>query len=98
MTDLTAGKNTLGVLLGKRGAKIEYALLLVGAYVAPAVLVFADEASALVLLPLLTLPMALSLCRTIFREEGEVLNSALAGTARLTLLFCLLFSAGLILS
>jgi 1,4-dihydroxy-2-naphthoate octaprenyltransferase len=98
MTDRTAGKNTLGVLLGKRGAKIEYALLLVAAYAAPAVLVFVDEASALALLPLLTLPMALSLCRTIFREAGEVLNSALAGTARLTLLFCLLFSAGLILS
>jgi 1,4-dihydroxy-2-naphthoate octaprenyltransferase len=99
VTDRTAGKNTLGVLLGRRGARIEYALLLVGAYAAPAVLVaLADRVSAAVLLPLLTLPMALPLCRTVFREEGKVLNSALAGTAQLTLLFCLLFSGGLILA
>lgn len=98
VTDRTAGKNTLGVVLGKQGARIEYALLLTGAYAAPVLLALADGVSAAVFLPLLTLPMALTLCRTVFREEGKVLNKALAGTAQLTLLFCLLFSGGLILS
>jgi len=98
VTDRTAGKNTLGVVLGKQGARIEYALLLIGAYAAPLLLALADGVSAAVFLPLLTLPMALTLCRTVFRQEGKVLNKALAGTAQLTLLFCLLFSVGLILS
>jgi 1,4-dihydroxy-2-naphthoate octaprenyltransferase len=96
-TDRQAGKRTLAVLLGRRGARIEYILLLVLAYLTPLVLVFAFELRPWVLLPLLTLPLAYSLTRTVLTILGPALNKALAGTARLAVLFAALFSLGLIL-
>jgi 1,4-dihydroxy-2-naphthoate octaprenyltransferase len=96
-TDRLAGKRTLAVLLGRRGARIEYILLLVLAYLTPLVLVFAFELRPWVLLPLLTLPLAYSLTRTVLTILGPALNKALAGTARLAVLFAALFSLGLIL-
>jgi 1,4-dihydroxy-2-naphthoate octaprenyltransferase len=107
-TDAAAGKRTLAVVLGDRRTQAEYAGLLGLAYAVPVVLlaawVFADTSptgtgTALlvaVLLPLLTLPMARPLMRTVrgFRERRE-LNAALRGTARLSLWFGLLFALGL---
>jgi hypothetical protein len=60
--------------------------------------VFAADRSAWVLLPLLTLPRARSLQRSL-REEvsGVALSEVLAGTARLGFVFCLLLSAGWLL-
>jgi 1,4-dihydroxy-2-naphthoate octaprenyltransferase len=49
------------------------------------------------LLPLLTLPLAVGLVRTVFTEQGRLLNRALAGTGRLHMLFGLLYAAGLLL-
>jgi 1,4-dihydroxy-2-naphthoate octaprenyltransferase len=50
------------------------------------------------LLPLATLPHAARLLRTaLMREDGASLNAALESTARLALLFALLFAAGLLL-
>ena len=43
--------------------------------------------SAWALLPLLTLPLAIGLIRTVFAVEGRPLNRALAGTGRLHMLF-----------
>jgi 1,4-dihydroxy-2-naphthoate octaprenyltransferase len=97
LTDRRAGKKTLAVRIGERGARIEYVLLLAGAYAVPIFLFIADKASIFALLPLVSLPMAISLSRTVCRKEGRVLNQGLAGTARLSLLFSLLFSVGLIL-
>jgi 1,4-dihydroxy-2-naphthoate octaprenyltransferase len=94
MTDRRAGKNTLAVRIGERGARIEYVLLLAGAYVVPIFLFLAGKVSIFALLPLISLPMAISLSRTVCREEGRVLNKGLAGTAQLALVFCLLLSAG----
>ena len=57
------------------------------------------ELSAWLLLPLLTLPLAVKLIRTVReRTDGPTLNEALAGTGRLEFLFCVLLSAGLMLS
>jgi 1,4-dihydroxy-2-naphthoate octaprenyltransferase len=52
-----------------------------------------------VLLTLLSLPRTIPLVRTLHDrcDEGPAMNEALAGTARLTLVFCLLFSLGLII-
>lgn len=98
LTDQKAGKNTLAVRIGERGAKIEFVLLLAGAYAVPVILFIAGKVSIFALLPLLSLPMALSLSRTVYRKEGRVLNKGLAGTAQLSLIYSLLFSAGLIFS
>jgi 1,4-dihydroxy-2-naphthoate octaprenyltransferase len=98
MTDRSVGKNTLAVRIGERGARIEFVLLLAGAYAVPVILVIAGKVSIFALLPLVSLPMAVSLSRTVCRKEGRVLNKGLAGTARLSLVFSLLFSIGLIFS
>ena len=95
MTDRLAKKNTLAVRLGERGTRIEYLLLLVGSYVFPIFLFISGKVSSLALLPLISLPMGVIQSRIICIGEGRVLNKGLAGTAQLTLIFCILFSIGL---
>ncbi len=95
-TDLRTGKRTLAVRFGRTFARAEYALSLVLAVaVIPAVLCgmrgghWPALASALVLLP------ALSAIRRVWStEDGPALNSMLAQTGKLLLLFSLLFSIG----
>jgi 1,4-dihydroxy-2-naphthoate octaprenyltransferase len=45
-----------------------------------------------------SIPLACSLMRFVWRAEGRPLNDALAGTGRLTLLYGVLFSLGIVLS
>jgi 1,4-dihydroxy-2-naphthoate octaprenyltransferase len=98
-TDRRAGKRTLAVRLGRERARTLYALMVYGAFAtAPAPWV-AGELSAWLLLPLVLLPAAVVLTR-IVREhaDGPTLNLALARTGMLQLGFCVLLSAGLLLS
>jgi 1,4-dihydroxy-2-naphthoate polyprenyltransferase len=95
-TDRRAGKYTLAVRLGRTGTRVEYLLLLLVAYALPLILWQIYGYHWLVLLPWLTLPLAFRLLRTIWREQGAVLNKALAGTAQLALFFSLLFAIGLV--
>lgn len=95
--DRRAGKHTLAVLLGASGAKAEYALLLVGSYLVPFVLLIAGLSSPWVLLALLSLPKAWALWKVVSTQTGRVLNQALAGTGQLVLVYALLFSFGLLL-
>jgi 1,4-dihydroxy-2-naphthoate polyprenyltransferase len=94
-TDREAGKRTLAVILGERATQAEYALLLGAAFVTPVVLAVAGQ-SPWVLAPLLAAPMAVPLLRTVrsFGDRRE-LNPVLKGTARLALVFALLFAAGM---
>lgn len=94
-TDRAAGKRTLAVLLGRRGARGEYILLLVVAYAVPFVLWLGFGLAPWVLLPLVTLPLAVRLIRTILTTEGAALNRALAETARLVIWFAVALAAGL---
>lgn len=97
-TDRATGKRTLAVITGPLATRLEYVLLLVLAYASPLLLWAAGLASAWVLLPWLTLPLALRLVQVISSAaEGPPLNRALAGTANLDLLFSLLFAIGLLL-
>ena len=109
-TDAAAGKRTLAVVIGRRRTQAEYGVLLGVAYVVPMLLVLAWIAGwtpagrpaplmPLVLLPLLTLPMANSLlARVRGFEAPRELNLVLKGTARLALVFSLLFGIGLALA
>lgn len=97
-TDRKADKHTLAVILGNRGARLEYVLLLISAYTMPVILWLAGLASGWVLLPVVSLPMALSMIHVIWQTTGSALNQALARTAGLSLFFSLLLSIGLILS
>ncbi len=97
-TDRRAGKRTLAVRLGRRGAQIEYAALLVFAFAAPLVLWLLQESGPWVLATWLTAPLAVQLVRTVSTAtDGPTLNRALAGTAQVGLLFSLLLAAGIVL-
>jgi 1,4-dihydroxy-2-naphthoate octaprenyltransferase len=98
-TDQRAGKHTLAVMIGKKKTQSEYAFLLAGAYVVPVLLWLGSLASAWLLLPLTTLPMALQQIRLIRQSaDGPALNDLLAKTAKLAFFFSLLLAAGLALS
>ena len=95
-TDRVAGKRTLAVVLGRSGARAEWAVLVASAYLLTWLPGFLLGAWPWVLLPWLTVPRALSLWRVVGRSEsGPELNVALAGTAQLGVMFSLLFAIGL---
>jgi 1,4-dihydroxy-2-naphthoate octaprenyltransferase len=96
-TDRAAGKRTLAVLLGRRGVRIEYLALLLVAYTAPVVLWLFFGQQAWVLLPFLTLPVAIRLLRIVFTTLGPVLNKTLAGTAQLAFLYSVALALGLVI-
>jgi len=94
-TDAAAGKRTLAVVLGRRATAVEFGLLLAVAFAVPIVLLLAGF-GVIQLLPLCATPLVGPLLRTVrdFREPRQ-LNPVLAGTARLALVFGLLFAAAL---
>ena len=98
-TDRRAGKRTLAVRLGRRRARRLYALMVyVAFFLAPLPWVL-GSLSAWLLLPWLAIPLAVPLVRTVANHtDGPTLNSALARTGMLQLIFCLLLSGGILLS
>jgi 1,4-dihydroxy-2-naphthoate octaprenyltransferase len=95
-TDRAAGKHTLATRIGAGATKAEYLLLLAVAYATPIGILLAGAGSVGVLLPFASLPLVVSLVRTV-RAGGDPrrLNLVLQGTARLALVFALLFALGL---
>jgi len=94
-TDTAAGKRTLAVMLGVHRTRLEYAALLFMAFVIPVALVVVGRGLP-VLLPLLALPLASPLLRTVRTfSEPRQLNLVLKGTARLALVYGVLFATGL---
>lgn len=103
-TDRAAGKRTLAVTFGEGFARAEYVVCLVVAWAVPVALLAANTAGAsvaagpAVLLSLLAVPMAIPLLRVVYSGgDPRRLNPVLRGTARLTLVFAVLFAAGLAL-
>ena len=97
-TDVKADKKTLAVRFGRRFAEIEYVLLMLTAYLTPLWVYGTEDRNSLwSLLPLLTLPIAGKLTFDLFRLEGSPLNQTLANTAKLLLVFGVLWAAGLAL-
>jgi 1,4-dihydroxy-2-naphthoate octaprenyltransferase len=98
-TDRRAGKMTLAVRIGRAGAVNLYRLLVLGAFVVQPIALWAGEASALPLIGLLALPMAIKPMRIMAnRSDGPALNGALAATGALLGVFSLLVTAGLLIS
>ena len=97
-TDAEAGKNTLAVRFGYRLSRLEYVSLLGLAYVVPPWFVLAWDFSPTVLVPLLSLPYAALVARTVCtRTDGEALNPALEQTGKLLALYAALFAVGMVL-
>lgn len=96
-SDRAAGKRTLAVLLGRRGARIEYLVLLAIAYAVPLILWLALGYRPGVLLAWLTLPLAYRQARAVFTILGPALNRTLAGTAQLAVAYAVALAVGMLL-
>lgn len=95
--DATTGKRTLAVRFGYRFARWEFLSLFALAYLVP-VWFWATTGGVAVLLPMLTVPLAIRLTQTVRTEtSGEALNPALEQTGKLLVIYALLFGAGLVL-
>jgi 1,4-dihydroxy-2-naphthoate octaprenyltransferase len=96
VTDVRAGKRTVVVRFGRRFGVAEYVACWLAALAVPVALAATRRAPWL-LLPLLTLPMAVALSRKVATVEGRPLNPVLGATAGVLLLHSLLTAAGLLL-
>jgi 1,4-dihydroxy-2-naphthoate octaprenyltransferase len=100
-TDRRAGKRTVAVRLGRARARAIYAAEVYLAFVLAQVpwIAGSDALSPWLLLPLLAVPLAAPVVRTVrSRTDGPSLNRALARTGMLQLVFCVLLSAGILVS
>ncbi|BAS28263.1 1,4-dihydroxy-2-naphthoate prenyltransferase [Limnochorda pilosa] len=96
-TDRAAGKRTVAVRIGARATRIQYVLFLAGAYAVPLALGLTGRMGSLFWLPLLSLPLAYRLSRTVLGgSEGPDLNRVLKGTGQLHLLFAILLGLALV--
>lgn len=96
-TDAKAGKRTLAVRWGERAARVEYSALIAASYMTTVVLMFMVR-SHWALLPLLSLPLAVSVWRGVMADGGRALNPRLGETARLVAVFGALEALGLVLA
>ena len=98
-SDRRAGKRTLAVRLGRERGRTIYALMIYVAYLVAPLPWFTGSLSPWLLLPWLTLPLAVPLVRTVRQHaDGPTLNEALAKTGMLQLAFGLLLAAGVVAS
>ena len=96
-TDRRAGKRTLAVRLGRERTRTLFGLMVYAAYAV--VVGMAIGWSPWVLLPVLSLPLAVMLVRLVrTHADGPTLNEALARTGMAQLAFCVLLSAGILLA
>jgi len=98
-TDRRAGKRTLAVRLGRPRTRSLYATMVYVSY--PLVLIpwIFGPLKPWLFLPWLTIPLAAPVVKLVRNHaDGPSLNRALADTGRLALAFCVLLSAGLLLS
>jgi 1,4-dihydroxy-2-naphthoate octaprenyltransferase len=98
-TDRRAGKRTLAVRLGRERTRAVFAGMIYLSYPIALITWWFGPLKAWLLLPWLTLPLAVPLVRLVRnRADGPSLNVALAQTGMLQLAFCMLLAAGLLLS
>ena len=93
-TDRKAGRRTIPVRIGRRGAAIEFQLLLGLAFILPGIAVLGGWAPVGVLLCWLAVPMAVLAVHQLMANTGKALNKVLALTARFVLVHGALLAAG----
>lgn len=95
-TDAAAGKRTLVVKLGRRAARVQFALALAGAFAVPVLLAALRGFSAWCLLPLLLAPLGWAHARRLreSKSPGELIV-LLGDTGKLLALYAALLAAGL---
>ena len=98
-SDRRAGKRTLAVRLGRERTRAMFAATLALAFVLALATWILGPLTAWVALCWLAIPLAASLVRLVATHtDGPSLNGALARSGMLQLVFCVLLSAGLLLS
>jgi 1,4-dihydroxy-2-naphthoate octaprenyltransferase len=97
--DRRLGKRTLATILGRRGARLEYDVLLAGAYLSLLAGSLIGVMPWTALLALASLPLALRVRAIVATGvDPSVLNPTVRQTAQLHLSFGLLLAAGLVLA
>jgi len=97
-TDMAAGKKTLVVYLGYRWSRVEFLAMVGMAYVVPVVFALNPAYGLPALAPLLSLPLAASISKTVLqRTDGEALNPTLERVGQTLFAHSLLFALGLAL-
>ena len=85
--------------LGRERTRTLYAAMVYGAILLSPVTWIFGPLKPWLLLPFLAIPLAAPVVRTVrTRTDGPSLNEALARTGQLELLYCVLLSAGILLS
>jgi 1,4-dihydroxy-2-naphthoate polyprenyltransferase len=95
--DRSARKYTLAVKFGKAFTRYQYISLLMISFIIPLLLCFEFDFKYWILLPCLTIPVALRLMRMMYTCTGKELNKTLELTAKLSAIFGILFSIGIVL-
>jgi 1,4-dihydroxy-2-naphthoate octaprenyltransferase len=96
-SDAATGKRTLAVMLGYRWSRVEFVSLVGLAYAVPVGLAVTDAFELAVLAPLASLPVAVTVTRTVLtRSDGTALNPALERVGQILFAHSVLFAAGLV--
>lgn len=97
-SDKRGRKNTLAVRFGRRFARVEYLLLLIGAAAMPVILYLLQHTGSGVMLASMFLLFAIPSVKSVFSSsDGVRLNKTLASTGRLLIIYGVLFSIGYLL-
>jgi len=95
-TDAETGKRTLAVMLGYGFSRVEFLAMVGMAYAVPMLFALDENFGLVVLAPLLSLPLAVSVSKTVLeRTDGDALNPALERVGQTLFVHSLLFAAGL---
>ena len=98
-TDRRAGKRTLAVRLGCERTRVLFAAIVATAFLASWVPWFAGALSPWLFVTAAAAPLAIGVVQTVrTHADGPSLNAALARSAKLALLFCLLLCGGVLAS
>ncbi len=94
--DRAANKKTLIVIFGRSFARFQYVFFILISFLVPAIFYLNFNFSYWIFLPYLSLPVAINLIKMLFTLDGVELNKTLELSAKLSALFGLLFSLGLV--
>jgi len=98
-TDRRAGKRTLAVRLGRERTRVLFGAMIAVAFLTSWVPWFAGALSPWLFVTAAAAPLAVGVVQTVrTHADGPSLNEALARTAQLALVFCLLLCAGVLAS
>ncbi len=98
-TDRRAGKRTLAVRLGRERTRVLFAAIVAAAFLSSWVPWFAGALSPWLFVTAAAAPLAVGVVQTVrTHTDGPSLNAALARSAKLALVFCLLLCAGVLAS